>query len=173
MSKSVNQVTLLGNITKDLELKYTPQGTAVVNFSIATNRSYKDKTTDEWKDIAEFTNVVFWGKSAEVISQYCKKGNKLFVQGRLQTRSWDDKETGKKRYLTEVFGNEFTLLTPKPQQVEATKPQATSEQAEEIFDPQPEQQEMVVEPLEAKDTTGGEIEGFEEWMDEEEKEGAT
>jgi len=174
MSKSVNKVLLLGNLTKDPELRYTPQGTAVVNFGIATNRRYKDKTTDEWKEVAEFTNVIFWGKSAEIIDQYCRKGNKLFIQGRLQTRSWDDKETGVKKYRTEVVGNEFTLLTPKPQQT-TVEPPATSDQADEIFNPQPEQQKIVTEPVKAKKTIAEEIDvgEFEEWMDAEEKEVTT
>jgi len=110
--KSINQVTLLGNLTRDLELRYTPNGNAVINFSMATNRSYKDKATEQWKDIAEFHNVVFWGKPAEIISQYCSKGDKLLVQGRMQTRSWEDK-TGVKKYTTEVVGRDFILLTPK------------------------------------------------------------
>jgi len=168
MSKSVNSVQLLGNLTKDPTLKYTPSGTAVINFAIATNRSYKDKTTDEWKDIPEFTNIVFWGKSAEIIGQYCKKGNKIFVQGRLQTRSWDDKNTGTKRYMTEVVGNEFTLLTPKPQQG------ATSQQAEEIFNPAP-AQPVPIQPapvaqpvMPDKIVEDVSVQNFENWMDEEE-----
>jgi len=148
--KSVNQVTLLGNLTRDPVLKYTPQGTAVINFSIATSRSYKDKQTDGWKEISEFTNVVFWGKSAEIIGQYCNKGSKLFVQGRLQTRSWDDKETGTKRYTTEVIGSDFTLL--------GEKQGATSKQAEDIFNPKEEKEEEIIVPDEDLESLGGQDE---------------
>jgi len=185
MSKSVNQVTLLGNLIKDPVLKYTPSGTAVINFAIATNRSYKDKTTDEWKEIPEFTNVVFWGKSAEIINQYCKKGNKIYVQGRLQTRSWDDPKTNTKRYMTEVVGNEFTLLTPRPQQgatappPATAEPQVTTQQAEEIFNPPPKPEPLVKPalapaptpaPAPAQTTMEEGAESFEQWMgDEEEK----
>ena len=174
MGKSVNSVQLLGNLVKDPELKYTPQGTAVINFGIATNRSYKDKTTDEWKDIPEFTNIVFWGKSAEIIGQYCKKGNKLFVQGRLQTRSWDDKETGKKRYMTEVVGSEFTLLTPRPQQATEqppapAEPTATSEQAEDIFNPKSKPEPLVPDKIVEDEVK---TQDFESWMDDEEKKNA-
>lgn len=110
--KAINQVTLLGNLTRDPELRYTPGGTAVINFSMATNRSYKEKETDEWKEVADYHNVVFWAKSAEIIAQYLTKGKKVLVQGRLQTRSWEAKD-GSKRYTTEVVGRDFILLSPK------------------------------------------------------------
>ena len=142
--KSINQVTLLGNLTRNPVLRYTPNGTAVINFSIATNRSYKDKETDEWKDLVDYHNIVFWSKSAEIISQYCLKGSKILVQGRLQTRSWEGKD-GVKRYTTEIVGQDFILLTPKsgsevkvnqpPVKVkkEATGDSAIIKEAEEIF----------------------------------------
>lgn len=119
--KSINQVTLLGNLTRDPELRYTPSGTAVINFSIATNRSYKDKETDEWKEVADYHDVVFWAKSAEIIAQYLTKGKKVLVQGRLQTRSWETKE-GRKRYKTEVVGRDFILLSPKDKIEKAPPP---------------------------------------------------
>lgn len=182
MSRSVNSVQLLGNLTKDPVLKYTPSGMAVINFSIATNRSYKDKQTQEWKETPEFTNVVFWGKSAEIISQYCRKGNKIFVQGRLQTRSWDDSKTGIKRYATDVVGSEFTLLTPRPQQPQQPQVQpqpqgATSQQAEEIFNPAPAQPAPAVQPVTQpvvqptipdKVVEEISVQNFENWMEEEE-----
>ena len=108
--KSVNQVTLLGNLTRDPELRYTPNGTPVCGFGLATNRSYK--SGEEWKEVADFHNVVFWGKSAEIISQFTSKGKKLYVQGRLQTRDYTDRN-GVKKYVTEIVGRDFILLTPK------------------------------------------------------------
>ena len=119
--KSVNQVILLGHLTKDPELRYTPSGTPVVNFSIATNRSYKDKETQEWKEVADFHNVIFWGKAAEIISQFMTKGKKLYVEGRMQTRKYEDKERIT-RYVTEVVGSNFVFCGDKPQTI-STEPQ--------------------------------------------------
>lgn len=133
--KSVNQVSLLGNLTRDPELRYTPTGTPVINFSIATNRSYKEG--DEWKETADFHNVVFWNKPAEIISQFVSKGNKLYIQGRLQTRKWEDKE-GNKKYTTEVIGRDFVLLTPKKKDSAEIAPTEESELA-------PAEEEKVIE----------------------------
>ena len=118
MPRSINQVTIMGNLTKDPVLKYTPSGVAVISFSMATNRSWLDKATGEKKEDVQYHNVVFWQKSAEVISQYVFKGNALLIQGRLQTRSWDDKQTGTKRYTTEIVGDAFWLLNQKGGKVE-------------------------------------------------------
>ena len=112
MGKSVNKVILLGNIVRDPEMRSTPGGSVVANFSLATNERFKD-SDGEWKDRAEFHNLVAFGKTAEIIRDYVKKGNKLYVEGKIQTRSWDDKETGAKRYRTEVIVNELTLLSSK------------------------------------------------------------
>jgi single-strand DNA-binding protein len=110
--KSVNKVTLLGHLGKDPEMKYTPQGTPVVKFSMATNERWKDKN-GEWQDRAEWHNLVAWQRLAEIISEYCHKGSQLYVEGRLQTRSWDDKETKQKKYMTEIVVNEIVLLGGK------------------------------------------------------------
>jgi len=110
--KSINQVIILGNATRDPELRYTPQGTAVCGLGVATNRSYKSKEDDSWKEVPEFHSIVFWNKSAEIISQFVKKGDKILVQGRLQTRSWEDKDKIK-RYTTEIVADNFVLLSPK------------------------------------------------------------
>ena len=109
MASSVNLVVLLGNLTKDPELRFTPNGQAVANATVATNRVWKDKETGEKKEQAEFTSLVFWGKTAEVASQFLKKGSQVHVQGRLQTRSWDD-EHGGKHWKTEVVVTELTFL---------------------------------------------------------------
>lgn len=127
--KNINQVTLLGNITKDPVLKYIPSGDAVINFSIATNRSWIDKTTKEKKEVAEFHNIVFWGKVAELINQYSGKGSRILVQGRLQTRSWE--KDGVKRYITEIVGNDFVIFDKK-EGVTATETQAEPNGKEEV-----------------------------------------
>lgn len=109
MSKSVNKVILVGNLGKDPEIKFTGGGTAVANFSIATSSSYKDKTTQEWRETTEWHNVVAWQRLAEIARDYLKKGNKVYIEGRLQTRKWQDKE-GKDRYTTEVVANELVMM---------------------------------------------------------------
>jgi single-strand DNA-binding protein len=110
MAKSVNKVILVGNLGKDPEVKYTPQGTAVAKMTVATSSSYKDKTSGEWQETTEWHNVVLWQRLAEIAGEYLKKGNKVYIEGRLQTRSWDDKTSGQKKYMTEVVANELVLL---------------------------------------------------------------
>ena len=102
----LNKVLLYGNLTRDPELKALPSGSQVANFGLATNRTYKDKNGQK-QEATEFHNVVAFGRTAEVIAQYCKKGRPIYVEGRLQTRSWDDKETGKKNYRTEIVIDTF------------------------------------------------------------------
>ncbi len=102
----LNKVMLYGNLTRDPELKALPGGSQVANFGIATNRTYKDKNGQK-QEATEFHNVVAFARTAEVIAQYCKKGRPLFVEGRITTRSWDDKETGKKNYRTEIVVENF------------------------------------------------------------------
>jgi single-strand DNA-binding protein len=110
MAKSVNKVILLGNLGKDPEIKFLPSGQAVANFSIATNERFKDKS-GEWQDRSEWHNITAYGRTAEIVRDYVKKGNKIFIEGRLTTRSWDDKDTGKKVYRTEIIVNDLTLLS--------------------------------------------------------------
>ena len=109
MAKSVNKVTLLGNLGKDPEIKFLPSGQAVANFSIATTERFKDKD-GQWQDRTEWHNIVAYGRTAEIVRDYVKKGNKLYVDGRLTTRSWDDKDTGKKVYRTEIVVNDLVLI---------------------------------------------------------------
>ena len=98
---SVNKVILLGRLGQDPELKYTPSGAAVCNFSLATSESWSDKNSGQKQERTEWHRVVVWGKLAELCNQYLAKGRQAFVEGRLQTRSWDDK-SGQKRYTTEI-----------------------------------------------------------------------
>ncbi len=102
----LNKVLLSGNLTRDPELKALPSGGSVANFSIATNRVYKDKNGAK-QEATEFHNVVAFGRTAEVIGQYMKKGRPIYVEGRLQTRSWEGKEDGKKQYRTEIVVDTF------------------------------------------------------------------
>lgn len=107
--KSLNRVQLIGNLGKDPEIKYTPQGTPVAKITIATNERFKDKS-GEWQDRTEWHNVVLWQRLAEIAGEYLKKGRQVFIEGRLQTRSWDDKQTGQKKYMTEIVANDLILL---------------------------------------------------------------
>jgi single-strand DNA-binding protein len=107
--KSVNKVILIGNLGKDPEVKYTPQGTPVAKITLATNERFKGKD-GQWQDRTEWHNVVLWQRLAEIAGEYLKKGGKVYIEGRLQTRSWDDKQTGQKKYMTEVVANDLVLL---------------------------------------------------------------
>jgi single-strand DNA-binding protein len=100
--KSLNKVQLIGNLGKDPEVKYTPQGTPVAKIALATNERFKDKDGN-WQDRTEWHNVVLWQRLAEIAGEYLKKGGKVYVEGRLQTRSWDDKTSGQKKYMTSVL----------------------------------------------------------------------
>ena len=105
---SVNKVILVGHLGGDPESRFTQGGTAVATFSVATNESRKN-SEGSWEDHAEWHRCVLFGKQAETAAEYVKKGQMVYVEGRLQTRSWEDKE-GMKRYSTEVVGNAFTML---------------------------------------------------------------
>jgi single-strand DNA-binding protein len=111
MAKSVNKVILLGNVGKDPEIRSTGGGTLVANLSLATSERYKDKG-GEWQKRTEWHNLVGYARGAEILRDYVKKGSKLYVEGRITTRSWDDKETGKKAYRTEIVVDEISLLSP-------------------------------------------------------------
>jgi single-strand DNA-binding protein len=117
--KSVNKVILIGNLGKDPEVKYTPSGTPVAKLALATNERFKDKS-GEWQDRTEWHNVVLWQRLAEIAGEYLKKGSKVYIEGRLQTRSWDDKNTNQKRYMTEVVANDLVLLGGRGEGAEAS-----------------------------------------------------
>ena len=107
MARSLNQVILMGNLTRDPELRQTPTGQTVTNFSLALNRAYKDKS-DEWQEVTDYIDIVCWGPLAERVSQYLSKGRRCLVQGRLQSRSWE--QEGQKRSKVEVLANDVTFL---------------------------------------------------------------
>src|SRR3954471_14321623 len=106
-SRSVNKVILIGNLGKDAESKFTPSGTSVATFSIATSSRQKDQQTGEWKEHTDWHNIVLW--RAENVAPYLTKGTQVFVEGRLQTRNYENKE-GRKVYVTEVVAEELILL---------------------------------------------------------------
>jgi single-strand DNA-binding protein len=109
MARSVNKVILIGNLGKDPEVKYTPSGMAVARFTLATNERTKDKEGN-WQDKTEWHNLVAFQRTAEIVGEYLKKGRTVFVEGKLQTSSWDDKESGQKRYRTEIIVNDLVML---------------------------------------------------------------
>jgi len=107
MARSLNQVTLMGNLTRDPELRQTPTGQNVTSFSLALNRSYKDQS-GEWQEATDYIDIVCWGPLAERVSQYLSKGRRCLVQGRLQSRNWE--QDGQKRSKVEVLANDVTFL---------------------------------------------------------------
>jgi len=109
--KSVNMVVLMGNMTREAELRYTPNGKAVASFGLAVNRVYKDASGEQKKE-ADFFDIVAWGKLAEIISQYGSKGQGVHVMGRLQNRSWEAQDGGK-RTKTEIIANDISLIGGK------------------------------------------------------------
>ncbi|MDD3486897.1 MAG: single-stranded DNA-binding protein [Candidatus Moranbacteria bacterium] len=111
---SLNKVLLIGNLTRDPELRSTGSGQSVANFGLATNRVWKDQQSGERKEAVEFHNIVLWGRLAEISGQYLHKGSKIFLEGRLQTRSWQD-QSGNKRYMTEIIAETLQMLDRKPQ----------------------------------------------------------
>lgn len=114
---SLNRAQLVGNLTRDPEMRYTPNGQAVCSFGVATNRRWRDKDGNN-QEQTEFHNVVAWGKLAEISNQYLKKGNKVYVEGRLQTRTWDGQD-GTKKNRTEIVCENMIFLTPKGAAVES------------------------------------------------------
>ena len=134
-SRGVNKVILVGNLGNDPEVRYMPNGNAVANVSLATSETWKDKNTGDQQEKTEWHRVVFFNRLAEIVEQYVKKGTKLYVEGRLQTRSWE--QDGVKRYTTEIVANEMQMLDSRGgasqdfggQQASAPAPQSTQQQA--------------------------------------------
>ncbi len=110
---NLNKVQLIGNITRDPEVKYTPKGSAVTDLGLAINRFYTTETGEKREEVT-FVDVTLWGRQAEIAGEYCKKGRSIYVEGRLQLDSWEDKATGQKRNKLRVVGDSMQLLGPKP-----------------------------------------------------------
>jgi single-strand DNA-binding protein len=108
----INKVILVGNLGKDPEVRYLEGGTAVANFPIATSETYKDRTSGEKKTITEWHNIVVWRGLAEIAEKYLKKGNQIYIEGKLRTRQWQDKD-GNNRYTTEIVGDNLQMLGGK------------------------------------------------------------
>ncbi len=109
MARGVNKVILVGNLGKDPDTRYMPSGSAVTNFSIATSESWKDKQTGEQKDRTEWHNISMFGRLAEIAAEYLRKGSQVYIEGKLRTRKWQDKQ-GNDRYTTEVVADEMQML---------------------------------------------------------------
>jgi len=109
MARGVNKVILIGHLGKDPEVRYSPQGSAVANITLATSEQWKDKTSGEKQERTEWHRLVFFARLAEIAGEYLKKGAPIYVEGRLQTRKWTDKE-GVERYTTEIVVNEMQML---------------------------------------------------------------
>jgi single-strand DNA-binding protein len=112
MARSVNKVILVGNVGQDPEVKYTPSGVPVAKLSIATNERFKDKN-DVWQDRTEWHTAVAWQRLAEIVGEYVRKGSKLYIEGKLQTSSWEDKQSGERKYRTEIVARDIVLLGPR------------------------------------------------------------
>jgi len=110
---NLNRATIIGNVGKDPEMRFTPSGAAVVTFSVAVNSSYVSKTTNEKKTETEWFNVVAWGKLAEICNQYLTKGKSVYVEGQIKTRSWDGND-GQKKYRTELRASQVQFLGGRP-----------------------------------------------------------
>lgn len=110
MTNGINKAIILGNVGKDPEVRYLSNGTATARFSIATGESWKDKESGEKKESTEWHHIVMWGKLAEICREYVKKGSKVYVEGKIKTRKWQDKNTGQDRYITEIVGETIQLL---------------------------------------------------------------
>lgn len=113
MARGINKVILVGNLGKDPEVRYTPSGLAVANITIATSEGWKDKQSGEMQEKTEWHRVVFYQRLAEIAGEYLRKGSKVYVEGRLQTRKWQDKNTGQDRYTTEIIASEMQMLDSK------------------------------------------------------------
>jgi single-strand DNA-binding protein len=109
MAKSVNKVILVGNVGQDPEVKYTASGVPVAKLSLATNERFKDRN-DAWQDRTEWHTVVAWQRLAEIVGEYARKGSKLYIEGKMQTSTWEDKQSGKRNYRTEIVAQDIVLL---------------------------------------------------------------
>ncbi len=143
MALSLNKVLIIGNVTRDPESRTIPSGQSVANFGVATNRRWKDATSGEWKEQPEFHNIVAWGRLAETCNQYLHKGSRVYIEGRLQTRSWDD-QSGQKRSRTEIVAEQMIMLDSRGQAGQAAP---TAEQASPAQPTAPAEEEINVEDI--------------------------
>lgn len=131
MARGVNKAIIVGTLGNDPDTKYTASGSAVVNVSVATNESWKDKNTGENVEKTEWHRIVIFGKLAEIAAQYLRKGSQVYFEGKIQTRKWQD-QNGQDRYTTEIVANDMQMLGSKnPQQQPSQAPQQTPEQVQQ------------------------------------------
>jgi single-strand DNA-binding protein len=128
MAKSVNKVILLGNVGKDPEIRSTGGGTMVANFTLATSDRFQD-AQGNWQDRTEWHSLVAFKRLAEIVRDYVKKGSKLYIEGKIQTRSWEDKDTKAKRYRTEIIVNDLSLLSARDDSGPYSRPSSSSNAA--------------------------------------------
>lgn len=121
MAKGVNKFIGVGNVGQDPEVRFNPNGSAMANVSIAVTESWKDKQTGEKVEKTEWIRVVFFGKLAEIVGEYVKKGSQVYIEGRLQTRKWQDSD-GNDKYTTEIVANEMQMLGGRPQTAQGERP---------------------------------------------------
>src|SRR6516165_12188493 len=134
MAKSVNKVILVGNVGQDPEVKYTPSGVPVARVSLATNERFKDRN-DQWQDRTEWHSVVAWQRLAEIVGEYVRKGQSLYVEGKLQPSTWEDKQSGEKKYRTEIVARDLVLLGSRENGQNATTQTADHESGAEPASP--------------------------------------
>ncbi|PCC98586.1 single-stranded DNA-binding protein [Halopseudomonas pelagia] len=150
MARGVNKVILIGNVGGDPEVRYLPNGNAVANITLATSDSWKDKQTGQQQERTEWHRVVFFGRIAEVVGEYVRKGSKMYIEGRLQTREWE--KDGVKRYTTEIvvdIGGQMQLLDGKPQGGEQGMAPRPQQQRPAAQQPAPQQQPAQQAPQQA------------------------
>lgn len=133
MARGVNKVILVGNCTKDAEIRYMASGEAVANISIATNESWKDKQTGENKEKAEYHNIVFFNRLGEIAGEYLKKGSQVYIEGKLKTRKWQDKN-GQDRYTTEIIASEMQMLGSKQNAAPASSQESAQPDSSQFDD---------------------------------------
>jgi single-strand DNA-binding protein len=126
---SVNKVILIGNLGRDPEVRYTPNGLAVANITIATTEAWKDKQSGENQERTEWHRIVMYSRLAEIAGEYLRKGSKIFIEGRLQTRKWQDKNTGQDRYTTEIIADSLQMLDSKGAGGHASDPAPSTEKS--------------------------------------------
>jgi single-strand DNA-binding protein len=132
----INKVIIIGNLGRDPEMRYTPDGTAVANFSVATSTEWKDKNTGEKKELTEWHRVVAFRKLAEICGEYLAKGRQVYVEGRLQTRKWEDtKNPGVTRYTTEIVANDVQFLGSRDQRDSSGSGGGFAQNLEETYGP--------------------------------------
>jgi single-strand DNA-binding protein len=130
MAKSVNKVILVGNVGQDPEVKYTASGVPVVKISLATNQRFKDRD-DQWQDRTEWHSVVAWQRLAEIVGEYVRKGSKLYVEGKLQTSSWEDRQNGEKKFRTEIVARDIVLLGARDSEHQEKEEMSSAESSSE------------------------------------------